>query len=62
MRPARLGESTESLEIVMTKIYKKCEKKCNKCDQCKEFAKVVKEIDLTKRSERDKMVKPLIWN
>lgn len=43
------------------KVYKPCEKKCSKCDRCKEFAKVVKEIDLTKRSERDRMEKPL-WN
>lgn len=43
------------------KVYKPCEKKCNKCEQCKEFAKVVKEIDLTKRSDHDRMEKP-IWN
>jgi hypothetical protein len=43
------------------KVYKPCEKKCGQCKPCKEFAKVVKEIDLTKRSERDRMEKPL-WN
>ena len=43
------------------KSYKPCEKKCGKCDPCKDFAKVVQQIDLTKRSKRDRMEKPLSW-
>lgn len=33
------------------KIYKPCESKCGKCKPCKEFEKVVKQIDLTRVSK-----------
>lgn len=37
-------------------VFKPCEKKCGKCEPCEAFQKVVKEIDLTKRSLRDRIM------
>ncbi len=32
------------------KTYKLCDKKCGSCRKCKEFQKVVSQIDLSKKS------------
>jgi hypothetical protein len=39
--------------MLKTKIYKPCSKKCNKCPSCKAFARVVREIDITKVSKHE---------
>lgn len=35
-------------------VYKRCESKCGKCHKCAEFARVVKQIDLERRSVSDR--------
>jgi hypothetical protein len=43
--------------MLKTKIYKQCNKNCGSCKACKEFAKVVREIDLTKVSKHETELK-----
>lgn len=35
-------------------VYKPCENKCGRCAPCKDFAKVLKQIDLTARSKHER--------
>jgi 7-cyano-7-deazaguanine synthase in queuosine biosynthesis len=39
--------------MLNSKVYKQCSKKCGKCPSCKAFAKVLREIDLTKVSKHE---------
>jgi hypothetical protein len=40
--------------MLKTKIYKPCSKNCNKCPSFKAFARVVREIDITKVSKHER--------
>jgi cytidylate kinase len=37
-----------------TTIYKRCERQCHKCDQCREFEKLIEQIDIEERSALDR--------
>lgn len=37
-------------ELLNTRTYRPCADKCGRCKPCKEFAKVLQEINLGKRS------------
>lgn len=41
-------------EHLQTKIYKRCQSCCMKCRQCREFEKIIEEIDLEERSELER--------
>jgi hypothetical protein len=43
-----------------TVIYKPCAKACGKCADCKSFAAIVREIDLTKTSPSDRQRRNII--
>ncbi len=36
------------------KVYKRCDAQCYKCNQCREFEKVVEEIDLERVSKQQR--------
>ena len=36
-------------------VYRPCAMKCGKCKACKDFAKVLSEMNLTVRSKHDRM-------
>ena len=37
-----------------TKIYKRCDKQCHKCEQCRQFEKLIDQIDIDERSALDR--------
>lgn len=37
-----------------TAVYKKCAEECGDCEACKSFSEVVRQIDLSKRSESER--------
>jgi|LauGreDrversion4_2_1035121.scaffolds.fasta_scaffold89477_7 hypothetical protein len=41
-------------EHLHTKIYKRCDSCCLKCRQCREFEKVIEQIDLEERSQLER--------
>lgn len=43
-----------------TKIYKRCESCCMKCRQCREFEKIIEDIDLEERSELERQRQAII--
>jgi hypothetical protein len=43
-----------SNDHLLTKIYKRCESCCMKCRQCREFEKIIEQIDLEERSALDR--------
>lgn len=42
------------MSMLADKVYRRCEQQCMKCKQCREFEKVVEEIDLKERSDLDR--------
>ena len=41
-------------ELLKTRIYRPCEEKCGRCKVCRDFAQVLQEINLGKRSPIDR--------
>jgi len=50
-----------SPESVKCTIFKQCERKCDKCKPCRDFKKIVSQIDLDARSKYS-MMAPREWN
>ena len=42
-------------------VYRQCDDKCGTCKACKTFAKVARQIDVTKQSEWSKRVPAKQW-
>lgn len=40
--------------MLSTKVYKRCDAQCYKCRQCREFAKIVEEIDVERESPQQR--------
>jgi hypothetical protein len=45
------------VNLTNAKVYKRCDTQCYKCRQCREFAKVVEEIDLEQISRFERQQK-----
>ena len=53
------------MDQLKTKVYRHCETRCLKCRQCREFEKLIDQIDFENKSELDRQRendKVMRWN
>jgi hypothetical protein len=54
VRGAGHAEDLVSSSPLNTKVYRHCETRCLKCRQCREFERLIDQIDLENKSELDR--------